>query len=62
MTHINLNYKNKSLFLRQQLLGNTIRGPDLVMDSGSDPIPDAKSADFEYCGGQIETGPVWTDW
>ena len=31
------------------------------MDSGSDPIPDAKSADFEYCGGQIETRPVWTD-
>ena len=30
MTHINLNYKNKSWFLRQQLLGNTIRGPDLV--------------------------------
>ena len=43
------------------MLGNTIRGPDLVMDSGSDPIPDAKSADFEYCGGQIETRPVWTD-
>ena len=32
------------------------------MDSGSDPIPDTKSADFEYCGGQIETRPVWTDW
>ena len=23
-----------------------------MMDSGSDPIPDAKSADFEYCGGR----------
>ena len=32
-----------------------------MMDSGSDLIPDAKSADFEYCGGQIETRPVWTD-